>query len=84
VSVAPNFVVDWSELLNDLRRRGLRTRQIAENLEMSHSTLVEYGQGVKSPLHANGERLIAYWCSVTSKTREEVPHTQAFRSAHLR
>ena len=65
--------VDWPALLNDLRRRGLRTGTIAEFAYLSTGNIRDYRLGVKCPNHAHGERIIAFWMSSTMQTREQLP-----------
>ena len=66
-------VVDWPELLHELRRAGFHTGSIAEHTELGASTLREYRAGVSTPLHANGERLIRFWAQALGKDRAQLP-----------
>jgi transcriptional regulator with XRE-family HTH domain len=69
-------VVDWGELLRELNRLGYSKRAIADQIELSHSAVVQYAQGINRPLHATGERLLAFYCQVTGKPRDLVPMAQ--------
>lgn len=73
MNAATKLVVDWVALLEQLHAKDLGTRVIAQHIGLSHSMLVEYRQGVKSPTHANGERLIAFWTMCTGKQRDDLP-----------
>lgn len=72
MSAAP-MVVDWVSLLAELRKLGFSLRAIGEQIGLSHSSLVEYAQGLKRPNHASGERVLAFYCQATGKAREQVP-----------
>ena len=78
------LVVDWVTLMAELRRMGMPARTIASHVSLSHSVLIDYAQGVKSPIHANGERLIAFWMQATGKAREQLPTTAPILSASSR
>lgn len=77
MATAPSLVVDWQALLNDLRRRGLRTGTIAEQVGLSSGNLREYRLGLKCPMHANGERLIEFYLASTMQTRDRIPMREA-------
>lgn len=70
------LAVDWVEVLAELRRMGYSLRAIAEHIELAHSNLVLYAQGTSRPLHATGERLVAFYLQATGKVREQVPMTR--------
>lgn len=65
--------VDWTALLNELRRLRIRTGMIGEFTGLSTGNIREYRLGNKSPLHANGERIIYFWMQATHKGREQLP-----------
>lgn len=73
MNAAVKMAVDWVALLDELQALELKTREIAQHIGLSHSMLVEYRQGVKSPSHANGERLIEFWTRCTGKQRDLLP-----------
>lgn len=73
MSVPIQLVVDWPEMLNELRRLQIRTGMIGEFTGLSTGNIREYRLGLKAPLHSNGERLIAFWIQCTLKPREQLP-----------
>ena len=75
------LVVDWSAIIADLRRHGISTYQLEGLVGISKSQLVGYGAGTSAPLHAPGERLIEFWCQITTSTREQLPRTRPPLSA---
>lgn len=80
MNATAHLVVDWPLLLEELRVSGGRSfRELARATELSHVSLFNYANGVTSPSHATGERLIAYWCERTGKHRGELPMVQALK-----
>lgn len=73
MSVPIQLVVDWPEMLNELRRLQIRTGMIGEFTGLSTGNIREYRLGLKSPMHANGERIIAFWIQATRKERAQLP-----------
>lgn len=73
MSATVETVVDWSEMLNELRRMGIRTGQISMRVHLSSGNIREYRLGMKSPMHNNGEKIIEYWMRLTQKTRDQIP-----------
>lgn len=73
MSAAIETVVNWSEMLNELRRMGIRTGQISMRVHLSSGNIREYRLGIKAPMHSNGERIIEYWIKLTGKTRADLP-----------
>ena len=69
--------VDWPLLLEELRLSGLTFREIAKATDVSHVTLINYSSQATNPMHASGERLIAFWISRTAKSRADLPKTWA-------
>jgi hypothetical protein len=74
--------VDWPLLLEELRLTKLSFREIAKVVEVSHVALINYSAMTSSPLHANGERLIEFWCQRTGKVRQQVPMTECVVIRH--
>ena len=75
------LVVDWPCLVDDLRRAGVSMYAAAPLVGISRSQLTAYASGIHTPTHAAGERLIAFWCGTTSRTRESLPMTRPTLSA---
>jgi hypothetical protein len=71
--MAIQFVVDWPVLLNELRNMGIGSGQISMRVYLSSGNIREYRAGLKSPMHANGERIIEYWMRKTGKNRSQLP-----------
>lgn len=64
--------IDWFRILSDMSRSGYSLQDIAEELDVVASTLIGWKKGA-SPRHHTGEALIALWCRVTHKSRDELP-----------
>ena len=75
---AAKLAIDWPALIDELRRSGLSMTGIAEQCGVSLTAIKEWRQGIKSPLYASGEALVAFWCQVTGKSVEQLPRIQGF------
>lgn len=75
-------VVDWVQLLEQLRELGVRTSTVSELTGISRQALGEYRQGIKTPLHARGEALIRAWCELTGLARAHVPMCVPLPTVH--
>lgn len=64
--------VDWFRVLDDLKRRGFSLYMLEVQVGIPKSTLVGYKQG-SEPKHMDGERLIQFWCQVTTNERSAIP-----------
>ena len=73
-----HLAVDWPQVLNDLRQRRVKTGLIARYTGLSTGNIREYRLGVKSPMHANGERIIEFWIRETGKQRVQLPLVQVY------
>lgn len=69
--------VDWFMVLADLQRFGFSNVSVAHQVDVPRSSLATYKEG-SEPSHAVGEKLIAFWCACTARTRDELPMTQRF------
>jgi hypothetical protein len=67
--VAAETVVDFSALMFDLRRAGVKINAIAIRAHVSRSAVQNYFTGTM-PLHPTGERILKFWCATTGKVRE--------------
>lgn len=72
-TAAAELVVDWAAIMMQLQKLGIGPRALGRELTISHSQLIEYREYVKTPNHANGERIIEYWCRATGAARDSVP-----------
>lgn len=77
---SPEYVVDFSALMFDLRRLGFSDVAIADAVHIPRTTAREYRNG-STPSFDVGERLIAFWCSNSNRKREDVPVTRVQLSA---
>ena len=75
------LVTDWAAMLDDLRRRGLSSYTLAQALGIPRTTLFHYREQGGQPRHAEGDRIIEFWCSVTSSERTQVPQCTPVYSA---
>lgn len=64
--------IDWTEIILDLRRAGMRQHEIAREMgkAASEALIRQYLSGV-SPLHWRGEMLLGLWESKTGKSRDK-------------
>lgn len=70
--------IDWTEIILDLRRSGMRQHEIAREMgkAASEALIRQYLAGV-SPLHWRGEMLLGLWEERTGKRRERAPRRPA-------
>lgn len=64
--------IDWFRILDDLKRHGFSLYALEDLVAIPKSTLQGYRLGSR-PRYEDGERLILFWCQVTTKSPEEVP-----------
>ncbi|MGX6570438.1 hypothetical protein [Cupriavidus necator] len=67
------LVVDWHALLIQLQRAGQSTSKIAAGSNVRRSTFLGWKNGGAQPRHPEGERMIAFWCHITGKSRADLP-----------
>lgn len=77
--VIQSVKVDWFRVLTDLTRAGCSLQQIADELDISKSTLLGWKQGA-SPRHHSGEALIELWCRIKERDRSDLPVYEYCRS----
>lgn len=65
--------VSWWHVVTDLSRRGYTSAQVAAVIGCGGSTVRDWKNLDSEPNHMDGERLLALWCIVTGKTREDIP-----------
>jgi hypothetical protein len=71
------MVTDFEGILDHLRRAGFTMAAIERYTGIPRTTLIEYRTCGTTPLHENGERLVAFYCMATNTTRAQVPHRAA-------
>lgn len=64
--------LDWQRIVTELRRRGFTFRSLVKIVGVSRQTLWRYQLGTE-PDHVEGERILALWCEVNGRVREEAP-----------
>lgn len=69
--------VDWFRLLADLEREGFSNLSVAEQIDVPRSSLSTYKDG-SEPSHVVGEKLIVFWRSCTTRSREELPMVRRY------
>jgi len=72
IGTAKETTIDFARLLRQLRNLGRDVHQIALNTNLSETAIRNYVAGTQ-PLHANGERIIAFWCAETGHARSDCP-----------
>jgi hypothetical protein len=70
-------LIDWSEVVLDLRRAGLSHREIAEQCDASGHDWVHRLLNIPGtqPKFHNGTLLLGLWLERTGKRSEHVPRT---------
>lgn len=63
---------DWSRLLLELRKAGYTYGTLASAVAISRTQLFRYATGA-IPKHDDGEVLIAFWCEVYGRARQDAP-----------
>lgn len=72
---------DWGRLIDDLLQSGETLRGIASHMGftvMTESMVRSYRSGIQPPFW-RGDPLVAFWCSVMRKSRDQVPMVQVVR-----
>lgn len=67
------FSVSWWHLIVGLERNGYTHAAIAGAIGSKKGTVEGWKNKFASPRHEDGERLIALWCAVTQKGRDDLP-----------
>lgn len=75
--------ISWFRLFADMKAEGWSLYDIENELGIAKSTLTGWKDGVE-PKHADGERLIEFWCMVTAKQRAELPTEPRYPNAYQR
>ena len=70
--------VDWFKLITELcTKHGYTHALIAMAVGAGKSTVQGWKQGAE-PSHRDGESLIAIWCQVTGRPRDDTPKISPF------
>lgn len=69
----PDPLVDFETIVLELRRRGLSYLAIAKLIEVSETTVKNYGNLGARPSYEVGERLVKLWMGITFSERAQVP-----------
>lgn len=77
---APDLRVDWFRVFHTLKVEGYSYYALASLTGIPKATLTGWAYGAE-PRHAEGERLIAFWCDTTGRERAELPMTERELSA---
>jgi hypothetical protein len=73
VTTEPREIADFEGMLDQLRRRGFTMTAIERATTIPRTSLIEYLINGTTPLHPQGERLIAFYCQATDTPRECIP-----------
>ncbi|PTS84007.1 hypothetical protein DBR00_11545 [Pseudomonas sp. HMWF032] len=71
-ATAEQLRVDWFQVITGLSRAGYSPQSVADAIKVARSTLLGWKQGAE-PRYSEGERLVAFWCQVTSHSRDQLP-----------
>lgn len=82
---APEKFIDWFQVIAMLRKAGYSVQSISDAIKVPRTTLIGWKQGAE-PRYSEGERLIAFWCEITSQAREKLPTCEAgdWRAYHAK
>lgn len=80
VDAGPRLVVDFESIIEGLRRGGFRLATIARETGIARTTLIDYLINGAMPLHANGERLIEFYCRAMLVERRCLPRRRWYPS----
>lgn len=70
----PLLEIDWTEIVLDLRRAGMRQHEIAREMgKAATEGLVRQYLSGATPLHWRGEMLLELWERKTGKSRDRAP-----------
>lgn len=72
MNVRDELRVNWFLVIVDMSRRGYSDTAIADAIGTPRSTVRGWKQGAE-PRHADGERMILFWCQVTGMGRDTLP-----------
>lgn len=70
--------IDWFRIVADLNYRGIRTQAIADKVGVARMTVAGWKDGAE-PKHADGEKLLDLWVTVTSKPKQYAPRMDTRR-----
>jgi lambda repressor-like predicted transcriptional regulator len=79
----PRYDTDWAAIIDALQRQGLAFSRLSRCTGIPRATLHRFSDGA-IPKHADGEALLAFWCSFTVSTREQAPITPRLLNANAR
>ena len=68
----PEKVIDWFQVITALSRNGYSLSSIAAHISVPKATISGWKHGAE-PRYTEGERLVAFWCQVTSHHRDKLP-----------
>ena len=73
-------MIGWKQILLQLRSSGLSYGQISIATSVPCGTLRALVNRGGQPVHANGEKIVAYWCRRMNLSRDELPKVDAIAS----
>lgn len=67
----------WGPMLSELQAAGVGSRRMSEAMggQITDRMLRAYASGIQ-PMHWRGEVILAMWCEVTGKAREQAPRVE--------
>lgn len=65
-------MIDWFQVIVALSRNGYSLSSIAAHIKVPKATLSGWKHGAE-PRYTEGERLVAFWCQVTTRSRDQLP-----------
>lgn len=75
--------IAWFRVFDELKRADWSVYRIEREIGVPKTTLLGWKTGAE-PKHADGERLINLWQSVTDKPRDQLPIERRYQSAYRR
>ncbi|SDI65112.1 hypothetical protein SAMN04487926_12146 [Paraburkholderia steynii] len=79
--LAPAQVVDWSRILDDVRRAGYTVSEVAYYTQIPKSTLLGYRNHGAEPRHSAGSKLLRFWAQATYADERQPPLRDPIPSA---
>ena len=78
--VLPDTHIDWFMVFRALKAEGYSYYSVSSLIGIPKNTLCGWADGAE-PKHADGEKLIQFWCETMSKERTELPMAPRILSA---
>lgn len=75
------IVVDWFQVLTDLKKVGLSMYDVSDLIDVPKATLLSWKNDGAQPRYDPGSKLVALWCARRNQNQDELPRRKAPMSA---